>query len=761
MNLDRLTQRARGTILSLPPKNAFKAEVIFDAIKKAGGMGTHLISIFPAITYKRDEVISLESLIKRAFYHAVKFEHSYVGTEHLLLAVLSLSDSENVTRMKVEIQKAGLFPQSLAKNFDKPKKTPILDAFGTNINNKVLKDFDKPLLDRPEYENLVSVLLQKNNYNALLVGESGVGKKSLIELLARNISMFEVPPVLIGYQVIEFDLLAFMTNIFNRGGNDLGLNNLMDELKLSGRVILSIKNFQNVFFATNLGFTIPMFYSMFRSSLDQSGAKVITTMNPSLYEKIVAENEHIFDNFSVIEISEPSEDLTLKILERNSMYLGNFHNVLIGKDIIRQIYRKAKDKLKEIKFPQKGLNLLDQACSRLIFKKSRVFNNYKTLMDKTYMLAQTMDKTLYKGDYETALKTLNKIKKIEEVLFGAEAKILSTEKLKLTAAEVDETIDELQVVDRMPGKAKDFNTLSRLDAKIKRRIIGQDTAVDVVVKGLIRGKLGLRSKKRPLGNFLFLGPTGVGKTELAKVLSEEFFEPGSLIRLDMSDFAEKHTVARLVGAPPGYVGYGEGGELTQKIEAKPNSVVLFDEIEKAHPDVLNILLQIMDEGELSDAKGNTFDFSKSVIILTSNLGTDIIQNKGIGFDESRVSDENVEGRLKANLKKIIKPELLNRFDEIIVFSRLKKDSQIRIIDLLITDIQDTLAAQNVVFKVNKKAKEYLLKKGYSDEYGARSLRRTLEKELLDRVAEILLAHKERPMILKCHTAGSTLSVDLR
>jgi len=305
----------------------------------------------------------------------------------------------------------------------------------------------------------------------------------------------------------------------------------------------------------------------------------------------------------------------------------------------------------------------------------------------------------------------------------------------------------------------DAGDLGQLAAQIKDSIIGQDSAVDTVTRSLIRATLGLRSKKRPVGNFFFLGPTGVGKTELAKVLAESAFGEDSLIRLDMSDFGEKHTVARLVGAPPGYVGYGDGGELTQKIEDKPMSVVLFDEIEKAHPDVLNILLQIMEEGELSDARGNKFDFTKAVIILTSNLGTEILHKGVIGFDESVLaSDDAVESRLKSNLKKILKPELVNRFDEVVVFKRLSQKSQLTIVDLLIADIKQSLKKQKISLNIGVPAKRHLLKKGYSDEYGARSLRRIVERELLDRIAKVLLKTKDRPLRLKAVVEGDKLKI---
>ena len=378
-------------------------------------------------------------------------------------------------------------------------------------------------------------------------------------------------------------------------------------------------------------------------------------------------------------------------------------------------------------------------------KKSKIPDSYKKLVDKTFTLSQLLEKELISGAYEQAIKTHASLAKKEKRMDVLEDKIFVRRKrLRLTTQDVDHALNTFGV-DKAVLREADLESLAQLAKRIKKKIIGQDTAVDAVVKSLIRARLGLRSKKRPLGNFLFLGPTGVGKTEFAKVLAHEFFDSeNSLIRLDMSDFSEKHTVARLVGAPPGYVGYGEGGELTEKIQNNPNSVVLFDEIEKAHPDVLNILLQIMEEGELSDAKGATYDFSKAIVILTSNLGSELINAQGvIGFDEQSFSDEKVEDRLKLNLKKILKPELINRFDEVIVFRRLSKPDQEKILELLLTEISETLKKQDISMSIDKKAKRQLLQKGYSEEYGARALRRTVERELLDTIAELILANKKK------------------
>ena len=368
-------------------------------------------------------------------------------------------------------------------------------------------------------------------------------------------------------------------------------------------------------------------------------------------------------------------------------------------------------------------------------------------MNQSLDYLSSIDSNVEAGNYDMAIKTKERLKTLDDEMTLHEERIFTPKKLKLSVAVVEEAYESISQGSNTDGGKTDVTKLTGLSESVKKRVIGQDEAVDTVVRSLIRARLGLRSTKRPLGNFLFLGPTGVGKTELAKVLADEFFGDKSLIRLDMSDFSEKHNVARLVGAPPGYIGYGDGGELTTKIENNPDSVVLFDEIEKAHPDVLNILLQITEEGELTDARGSAFDFSKSVVILTSNLGTGILHNEGIGFSKEIITDKKAEDRLLRNLRKILKPELLNRFDELIVFKSLSKEARVRVINLFISDIQNSLRNQTIRLYVNGKVKDYLLSKGYSKEYGARSLRRTVEKELLDRIAEYLLEHNERPLRL--------------
>lgn len=761
MSLERLTTRAKEVLSAALESEKPTYKLLLKEIERVDGLGKHLIDLVPPTGVKKTQTVALEDLIKESFYQAIKMHHVYVGTEHFYLALLSLSASKQLDRARFELYRLDVFPK-VTNYGDDDKNTPIISTFGYNLNNRMLRGTYGTIVEREEYEKLVSTLLLRDNYNALLVGEPGVGKHTLVKLLAHNINTMEVPPVLAGHTLIVLNMLSFMTSTVNKGGIDLGIAALVDELKNIKNSVLVLDNFQDIFFSSPAGLTIPIFFSILRSYLDEAGIGMITFLTPSMYEKIIAENEHIIENFSVVEVSEPDEETTKEILKVNSVRMEDYHNVTISDEVLDYIYERAALDFKEDKFPQKAVELLDNSCAYLIVRKSKVPKSYKDLVNKNMELGDQIEEKLRKRDYSAALRARTKIKSIQKQMSSKEQSIFMDAKvLTLETKDVDKVLEDLGLVLDYSPTGSDISKFSVLNKKLKKKIIGQDAAVEVLSKALIRSKLGLRAKKRPLGNFLFLGPTGVGKTELAKAVAEAGFKSdlwGGLIRLDMSDFSEKHNVARLVGAPPGYVGYGEGGELTTKIGNYPSSVVLFDEIEKAHPEVLNILLQIMEEGELSDARGNTYDFSKAVIILTSNLGTEILHKPGIGFDSEEVKDDSVEARLKSNLKKILKPELINRFDEVVVFKRLTKSDQGKILTLLLKEVKETLKKQDVTLKVTTTARNYLLEKGFSKEYGARALRRTVEKELLDKVAQVLLEKQERPLELEAIAKDQELVV---
>ncbi len=752
MLLNRLTKKAQ-MILQTASQNARGNKVtigsVIDAIHKSSGVAGKLLKKLSKIEIDRSKSVNLNRLVEEAFYQSAKFNHAYVGTEHLLLAALHISSSPQAEAVKTEVLKLNTFPHNV-KPIDVSRYTPILDTFGFNLVEKKA-DY---IVHRDEIDQVISILLQRKSPNPLLVGDLGVGKDSIVRLLASKIATLDVPISLVGYKILEFDLLSFIASLSSKEGIEYGLTSLLEEFAHADRIIIYIKNFQNLFATASGGLTVPLAFSMFKSDMALANVRLIAAMNNPLFDRIASENEHVLDDFSVVEVDEPGEKKTLEVLQSALASFEKFHGVKVPKEVVSYVYTKANGQSLDTKFPQKGLDLLDKACARLLLKNSAVPKKFKTLSGKKERALRGVKSALEKGNVAKAVRLREGVKDMGRSMTLLEGQILGGKALTLQLKDVDDAMSFMGL-----GDAAKQSDLAELAGKIKAAIVGQDEAVDVVVKGLIRSRLGLRSKKRPLGNFLFLGPTGVGKTELAKVLAKQAFGESRLIRLDMSDFGEKHTVARLIGAPPGYVGYGEGGDLTGRIESNPDSVVLFDEIEKAHSDVLNILLQVMEEGELSDARGNIFDFSRAVVILTSNLGTGIIQKGEIGFTDGAKSSSKVEKRLRENLKKILKPELLNRFDEIIVFKKLEKPAQMRILDLILDEVKQSLGDQSVDLSVGKKVKAWLLERGYSDEYGARALRRVIESQLLDRIAEMLLKETDRPLRMRAKVSGDKIELD--
>lgn len=756
--LDRLTEKAKDVLLELTKNNSSSkdAKAILDIINNASGIAKALMKIVPKIKLKNSTTVDINTLIQEAFYQSYKQKSNYVGTEHLLLALLKLSSSVDLTPIIKEIEKLNEFP-SFIRMVESQKRTPILDAFTSNLTKKPA--FKENLIYRPEVDAVISTLLQRDNSSPLIVGEMGVGKRSLVDLFVGKIIENEVPSLLLDTSVLEFDLVSFISNFSNKEGLEYGITSLVDELETHDKVILYLKNFQSIFVPTQGGLTVPLAFTMIHDTFKEFNIKILAVMNTNIYEKVVAENEHVLDGFTTVDLEEPSEKIVKSIIKEKTKSLSSFHQISIASEIESYVFVKSKE-LKEIKFPKKAVDVLDSAFTKILLKNSKVPSSYKKLIKKKNEIGEEFSNQILESNFKEALKVKKKLDKASSKISEAYIELNSSKKMVLTTTEIDEVLEDMGGV-RTGSKNQDFSSLSFLAEKIKKIIIGQDDAVDLVVKSLIKSRLGLRNSKKPLGNFLFLGPTGVGKTEFAKVLSEEFFEYDSLIRLDMSDFSEKHNVARLVGAPPGYVGYGDGGELTEKIYKNPNSVVLFDEIEKAHPDVLNILLQIMEEGQLVDAKGITFDFSKSVIILTSNLGTQFFHQSQIGLTKDNLNKEISKNKLLDNLKKVLKPELINRFDEIVTFGQLTKTDIAQILDLRLKELLGILKKQKIDLIVHNSVYERLIEMGYSAEYGARSLRRTLEKELVNKIAEILLHHTNRPLSLKAVIKNDQIEIEAK
>ncbi len=755
--------KARQVLLGFSNTGTGRAssKKLFRLIRDQQGMGAHIISslsIDPEALTKR---ISLSDLVKQAYVEAMQLKQPYVGSEHLLLALLKFNNSDIYSVAQKSVGTLLLFPSALA-NESTSALPATLGEYATNLNLAVASDTALSYVDRPVLDTLISTLLQKKDPNPLLIGPPGVGKRSLVKLLALRLNALDVPTKLLGYLIYEVDLLSLMTSNAGKSNIEQVLSSFFSEILKQERIIIYLKNFNSLFFSTGAGLAVPLIYSSFKSRLQEHHIRFIATSTSQMFSRLASDNPQVLSGFRTVEVAEPDSDLMPKILEVNAEYLGAFHGVRYTPSILKYLYERTHSLESPVKLPQRAVDILDRAGASVLLRKAVVPEAYKTLLETSAQLNRGLEQSVVTQDYENALEIRKVLRSLDDEMLSEEKRMFAPQVFRVTRADVDTAVDEyLKQQDTKQAdasKTPSIRVLTSLESRLARRIIGQNEAISLVSRALVRTSLGLRPGNRPLGGFLFLGPTGVGKTELAKVLAEEFFGPDSLIRLDMSDFGEKHTVARLVGAPPGYIGYGEGGELTRRIAKKPASLVLFDEIEKAHPDVLNILLQILEEGELVDAQGTPFDFSKSLIILTSNLGTEIVHKPGIGFDVENLDFSSLESRLRSNLKRILKPELLNRLDDVVVFHPLSKDAQFQILELLLQEIKLHLNKQNVHLRISDKAKRYLLDLGFSREYGARSLRRLLEKRLLDPIASVLLEEKSRPLRLSAVMRDDSLQI---
>lgn len=725
--LTRISIRARGVLQNFSTHQELQLDQLIKHVVEAGGMGARVVKQIPSVlSFVYSKPLPVRALLEEAYFNAMLMSHSYVGTEHLLLAGLILAKFPQSEDVKLEVQKVNSLSVTV-KNLKSGEKSSYLVTHAVDLASKYTNYSKDKLVERPELERMFTILLQKHNPNVMLVGEEGSGKKSLIELMAQKISRAETPRDFLGAYVLDFSYNGFVASLPSTVvAYEAALKDLGAEIMELGNVVMAIRRLPNIMMIAS--------FRQFVEYLNATGARFVVCSEDE------PGSEELLAIFSVVEVEEPDKKIVVDILETEARSLEKFFGTKIEADIVDYVYERAKLVLKDQSFPQKGIVLLDKACSMVAFEETRLPADLKILMDSHDKTESKMTELLVSRDYDKASVLHKKLAGIQGKISGS-FKELNFQLRPITKSDIDKALREGKPEDEKEYKVG-AKKLTELERRLKQRIIGQDRAVEVVTKALVRSQMGLRPKNKPVGNFLFLGPTGVGKTELAKVLAHEAFGSDALIRLDMSDFGEKHTVARLVGAPPGYIGYNEGGELTSKIARKPQSVVLFDEIEKAHPEVMNILLQIMEEGQLSDMRGDTYDFSKAVVILTSNLGTEAIHKRDIGYGGGTKSDKAVEERVMQSVKNTIKPELLNRFDEIITFRQLERADSVKILDLLLKEVYAKLTEKGISFTAGSKVKQFLLDKGFSTEFGARALRRTVEKELLDKIAAFLLSSGE-------------------
>jgi ATP-dependent Clp protease ATP-binding subunit ClpC len=713
-------------------------------------------------------------VIELAIDEARHLGHNYIGTEHLLLGLLregggvaaDVLDSFGITLERARAETARVLGESTARArpVRSTSKTPALDQLGIDLTAAAQAGKLDPVIGRhKEIERVIQILSRRTKNNPALIGEPGVGKTAIVEGLAHRIIAGDVPETLEGKRIVTLDMGAVVAGTKYRGEFEERLKKVIDEIKTAGNCVLFVDEFHTLVGAGAAEGAVDA-ANILKPSLSRGELQCIGATTLDDYRKYVERDAALERRFQPILVEEPSVDETLEILHGIKERYEEHHQLTISDEALSSAATLSARYIPDRFLPDKAIDLIDEAASRVRIKRRTIPLTLKEAKRAQESVHKDKEAALAAQQYEYAAELRQRELQIEE-------KIKQMEEEWQTEQEQDKPVvtaeDIAQVVSMWTGipvvqlASDETSRLLNMEEVLHKRIIGQDEAINTIAKAVRRARAGLKDPRHPIGNFVFLGPTGVGKTELVRALAEFMFgSEDTLIRLDMSEFMERHTVARLVGAPPGYVGYDEGGQLTETVRRKSYCAILLDEIEKAHPDVFNILLQIFDDGHLTDAKGRRVDFRNSIIVMTSNIGAELIR-KGttIGFtshtDESKTQQmdyERMKEKLLGELKKTFRPEFLNRIDGVVVFHALTKEHIRKIVDLMLAQVSQQLAEKGVKLEVTDAAKDFLGEKGYDEVFGARPLRRVIQDMVEDKLSESLLRSEFRP--------GDTAVVDL-
>ena len=613
------------------------------------------------------------------------------------------------------------------------KKKKYLDTFGTNLTQKAKNnELDMVIGRDKEIQRVIQILNRRTKNNPCLIGEPGVGKTAIAQGLAIKIANNNVPAKLLNKEVYLLDMTSVIAGTQFRGQFEARMKGIIDECKEFKNIILVIDEFHNIIGAGDGEHSMNA-ANILKPSLANGEIQLIGTTTLREYRKYIEKDTALERRFQQVLVEEPNIDDTISILTGIKKYYEEYHKVKISNDVIKQAVIMSEKYIHDRFLPDKAIDILDEACSRINLENKELFKLEMLKQELADVQAQKEDAAQADSteDYQKAadLKT-KECRLIEEI-----DHLNSTIKLKsLTVQDIAQVIENWTKIPVKKITEAETQKLLNLETNLHKRVIGQDKAVCAVSRAIRRNRAGLQSTKRP-PSFIFVGPTGVGKTELAKSLAYEMFgSEDSIIRVDMSEYMESHSTAKLIGAPPGYVGYDDAGQLTEKVKRKPYSIILFDEIEKAHPDVFNILLQVLDDGKLTDSQGNVVSFQNTIIIMTSNAGSNVNTNS-IGFDKKTVDNNKIE----ENLKQVFRPEFLNRIDEIIVFDSLTKPELLQIVELMLKDTVKALADKNISLNVSENAKDFILEKGTNLKYGARPLRRAIQRYVEDEISERILS----------------------
>jgi ATP-dependent Clp protease ATP-binding subunit ClpC len=746
-------------------------EAVREEVEKTIGQAGSAPTGSPPFTPRAKKVLEL------SLREALQLGHNYIGTEHMLLGLvregegvaaqvlISLGADLSKVRQQVIQQLSGYQgrdPQSTPPGGSPSQEStggsPVLDQFGRNLTQLARDHKLDPVIGRDrEIERVMQVLSRRTKNNPVLIGEPGVGKTAIVEGLSQQIVSNDVPETLKGKQLYTLDLGALVAGSRYRGDFEERLKKVLKEIRTRGDIILFIDELHTLVGAGAAEGAIDA-ASILKPMLARGELQTIGATTLDEYRKHLEKDAALERRFQPIKVEEPSLPHTIEILQGLRDRYEQHHQVTITDQALVAAANLADRYISDRFLPDKAIDLIDEAGSRLRIRRMSSPPEHRKLEEELSALRLRKEAAIEKQNYEEAKRLDDQEREKVEAKSGLE------KQWRAEGVDLFDIVDEDVVAEVLANwtgipvyKLTEEETarLLRMEDELHKRVVGQDDAMKALSRAIRRTRAGLKDPKRPSGSFIFLGPTGVGKTELAKALAELLFgDESSLIQLDMSEYMEKHTVSRLVGSPPGYVGYEEGGQLTEAVRRKPFAVVLFDEVEKAHPDVFNTLLQILEDGRLTDAQGRTVDFKNTVLIMTSNLGTADLRKARVGFSKSSeaVTYEHMKSRVNEALKAHFRPEFLNRIDEVIVFHELSLDEVIEIVDLLIRRVREQLENQGIGLELTRAAKEYVANKGYEPTLGARPLRRAIQSYIEDPLSEKLLWKEFR--------VGETVIVDL-
>jgi ATP-dependent Clp protease ATP-binding subunit ClpA len=620
------------------------------------------------------------------------------------------------------------------KNWFK-KKRKNLDTYGINLTNKANQNgVDKVVGRHREIDRVVQILNRRSKNNPILIGEAGVGKTAIAEGLAVRIAEKQVPEKLFGAEVYLLDLTAVVAGTQFRGQFEGRMKAIIEEAKESGNIILVIDEVHNIMGAGEVQGGAMNAANILKPALAKGEIQVIGVTTLEEYRKYIEKDAALERRFQPVLVEEPSIVETIEILKGIRGYYEDYHKVIISDEVIEEVVDLSERYITDRFLPDKAIDVIDEAGSRANLKNKGLLE-LAILKEKSEEIQNGKKDAEDTGDFEKAAEYRMELCKIKENINDFEK---GSSDVQITLEDIAFVIEAWTKIPIHKITEKEAEKLLNLENRLHKRVIGQDEAIISLARTIRRNRSGFRKKKKP-SSFIFVGPTGVGKTELVKALSCELFgSEEALIRIDMSEYMEKHTVSKLIGAPPGYIGYDQGGQLTEKVRRKPYSVILLDEIEKAHPDVFNMLLQILEDGRLTDSQGRTVFFENTVIIMTSNAGTQF-KTGSIGF--AKDSYDMLEARVKDALKETFRPEFLNRVDETIIFTLLKKEELRKIVDLMIMEVVGEVKEKKIALEISEEVKDFILEKGYDEKYGARPLRRTIQKYIEDELADYYLQNK--------------------